>query len=129
MNPISRLGRSSTAGSLTMALVYGFIAMIVLTFLLSIILAVTDMDESKLNVYTFSIHAASMLIGGFSAGRRVESKGWYYGGISGLLYSLIIVLIAFLAYDAGINSSSLLLIAITAGMGMLGGMFGVNIKK
>ncbi|CAM4131092.1 TIGR04086 family membrane protein [Paenibacillus alkaliterrae] len=97
--------------------------------LLSLFLHFSEMKESSLPAYAFSIHAVSALAGGFTAGKRSESKGWYNGSLLGLLYGTIIIIVSFLASNTSLSwhSASLLGAALLAGA--LGGMIGVNLKK
>jgi putative membrane protein (TIGR04086 family) len=107
-------------------LLYSFISMIVLTIIVSFFLLLTDLKENSLTVYIFFIHGISLLIGGYVTGKRIGKKGWYYGGIMGVIYSIIILLIGFLGFDSSTHLTSLLLIMLSFTTGALGGIIGVN---
>lgn len=128
MNPFHKVNQMGTVGSICFATTFAFIWMIGLTFILSVILAMTDLKED-LPAYTFGIHAMSILAGGMMGGKKIGRKGWYYGGLCGLVYSISIIFIAFLAYDAGFSLYALMLIVLATVAGMLGGMIGVNLKR
>ncbi|MFD2670453.1 TIGR04086 family membrane protein [Marinicrinis sediminis] len=128
MNPFNKSGKLEVTGPMLYATGFAFVMMIVLTMISSLWIAMTDMDEAG-PLLTLCIHGAALFLAGASAGRKIGSKGWYYGMICGLLYSLILILIAFLAYDSGLHLYSLLLVVCACSCGMLGGMIGVNVRK
>lgn len=97
--------------------------------LLSLLLHFTTMQESNLGSYTLIIHAFSSLAGGFTAGKRSERKGWSNGGMLGILYGLIVIIISFLASDASITLHSFTIVGAALVSGAFGGMIGVNLKK
>ena len=57
------------------------------------------------------------------------SRGWYHGGMVGVFYFILIFLVGFLAFDAGLNLQSLQLLGILFASGALGGILGVNTQK
>lgn len=63
------------------------------------------------------------------SGKRAETRGWYHGGLVGIVYFILIFLVGFLAFDAGLNLQSLQLLGILFASGALGGVLGVNTKK
>ena len=99
------------------------------TLLLSLMLVFTSTEEQSLPAMTTILHAVSMFIGGWVAGKRAENRGWYYGGMLSLLYSTILFIAGFLAYDAGLNLHSLRLLGLLLAVGALGGILGVNSRK
>ncbi|WP_240343724.1 TIGR04086 family membrane protein [Paenibacillus sp. SYP-B3998] len=110
-------------------LVYSLIMMSIGTLVTSLFLLLTSTQESSLHALTTIIHAASLFIGGWVAGKRAGNRGWYYGGMLGLIYFILIFLVGFLAFDAGLNWRSLQLVIILFVSGALGGMLGVNTRK
>jgi putative membrane protein (TIGR04086 family) len=110
-------------------LVYAMIFMLLGTMMTSLLMLATDMQESSVQSYTMSIHGVAMFVGGIIAGKRSGSKGWYHGGMLGLVYSFIVWLIGFLAYDAGLSSDTLFLLGVSFLAGAFGGMIGVNLKR
>ncbi|MDR6881756.1 putative membrane protein (TIGR04086 family) [Bacillus sp. 3255] len=82
-----------------------------------------------MHTLTTIIHAVSLFIGGWVSGKRAETRGWYHGGLVGIVYFILIFLVGFLAFDAGLNLQSLQLLGILFASGALGGVLGVNTKK
>ena len=96
---------------------------------LSLLLHLTSMQESSLNSYALVIHSLSSLAGGLTAGKRSERKGWQKGGMLGIIYAAIVIIVSFLASNASISWNSGILIAAALAAGALGGMIGVNLRK
>ncbi|WP_397386617.1 TIGR04086 family membrane protein [Paenibacillus roseipurpureus] len=110
-------------------LLYSFSMMTIGTVLTSLFLLLTSTQESSLHTLTTIIHAVALFIGGWVSGKRAGSRGWYHGGIVGVFYFLLIFLVGFLAFDAGLNLQSLQLLGILFASGALGGILGVNTQK
>lgn len=110
-------------------LIYSFVITLGFVLIYSFLLYFTSLSDSHLSRLTYIITAISLSSGGFVSGKRAGQKGWYYGGITGIIYGLILAIIAFLAFDAGFNLNGLALITLTFLFGSLGGMFGVNTSK
>ncbi|MFS1513841.1 TIGR04086 family membrane protein [Chengkuizengella sp. SCS-71B] len=109
---------------------YAFVALAILTLITSIILKFSSMKESSLDTYVYFIHGLSLLIGGFISGRGKGTRGWYYGGLLGIMYSILILMISFLGFDSLIlTTKSMMFIALSFLLGAVGGIFGVNFKK
>ncbi|WP_424768797.1 TIGR04086 family membrane protein [Paenibacillus sp. sgz302251] len=117
------------ASPLLAGVLYSIIWLAVGALLLSLLLHFTEMKESSLPSHAFLIHAVASLTGGFAAGKRSESKGWYNGSLLGLLYGIIIMIVSFLASNASISIHSLLLLGVALLAGAFGGMIGVNMRK
>jgi putative membrane protein (TIGR04086 family) len=108
---------------------YSLIWLAVGALLLSLLLHFTSFKESNLEMMAFVVHSFAAFVGGFSAGKRAHSKGWYYGGSLGILYGLLIIIVSFLATDVSISLHSVILLLTVLGAGAFGGMIGVNLRK
>lgn len=95
----------------------------------ALFLRFSSLETSSLPVITFGINAVSLLAAGFIAGKRSRKKGWYYGRLQGILYTVFIWLLAFLAFDAGMRVDPLVFGIFAFGTAALGGIFGVNTGK
>lgn len=129
MNPVSKIPRLRITSPLLSGLVNALIWMLLGALLFSLLLAWSGMKEQSLASWAYIIHAVASLAGGWSSGRKAGTKGWYHGGLLGLIYSFLIVLSGFLGVDAPIDLEMLLMPAVALGSGMLGGIVGVNTKK
>ena len=115
------------------AILYGLITIFVIALVTSLFFATllkfTSLTESSISWILLTISILAVFIGGFVAGGNGKEKGWLVGGITALLYSLIILLFKFLGYgqiftlEESLYHGAFLLIA------MLGGVFGVNLSS
>mgnify|MGYP001258209537 CR=1 FL=1 len=129
MNPIGKWSQARVSSPLLSGLMFAFIWMIAGTIVTSLLLFATDMQESKLSAYSFIIHGIAVFFGGIVSGKRSGNKGWYHGGMLGVLYSLLVLIVGFLALDAGFSKATPMLVTLCFLLGALGGMLGVNMKK
>jgi putative membrane protein (TIGR04086 family) len=93
---------------------------------LSILLMGTNLSEFNLLPWVLCIHGFASLAGGFVAAKRSGKRGWYYGMANGLLYTVLLFMISFLATDARMSVLVPILLMITCLAGTFGGMLGVN---
>lgn len=121
--------RQTVATPVMSGLMYMILILLIGSVITALLLQFTAISERSLPYFTYSIHLIGTLIGGFAAGRKVEGKGWIYGGMTGLVYALLLTLIAFLAFDQGLSSKSLAMLAGAFGSSAIGGIFGVNTGK
>jgi putative membrane protein (TIGR04086 family) len=122
-------GRTGTASPVLSGLIYAFLILGAAALLISIVLALTSQTERSLPAYAYAIHTISIWIGGLVAGRRAGTKGWYAGGITGALYSIIVFIVGFLSFGKGTDLLSLALSAAAFVIGAAGGILGVNTRK
>jgi putative membrane protein (TIGR04086 family) len=66
--------------------------------------------------------------GGFLSGGKRKQKGWLIGGLTGLVYSLIIFLFQYLGYDRLFNLEQLIYYICYTLISMMGGILGVNLS-
>ncbi len=129
MNPLNRMRSLRVTSPLPAGLLHAFAAMIVCTLLVSLLLVFTNMREHNLSLYVYGIHGIALFMGGMTAGRRSGFKGWYFGGVTGILYTLLIMIISFLGFDAGLSIHTGILAVMSFVIGAVGGMIGVNLRR
>ncbi|UHA74329.1 TIGR04086 family membrane protein [Paenibacillus sp. 481] len=129
MNTVQHVSKWKFGHPILAGVTYAFIWMALGALALSVLLFSNSTNEESLTKYTYIIHTFALLIGGWTAGRRSRYKGWYYGGLTGLLYALLIFIIGFLAMDSDFNGLRMILLIAAFGVSALGGIFGVNTKK
>ncbi|MCM3129963.1 MULTISPECIES: TIGR04086 family membrane protein [unclassified Paenibacillus] len=110
-------------------LITAFVWMFVGALVLSLFLWLTGMREQDLSSYTYFVHSIALLFGGFASGKKSGERGWYHGGITGVVYGLLVFVIGFLALNSSIQLYDLLQWVIAFFVAALGGIFGVNIKR
>lgn len=95
----------------------------------SLLLQFTSISESSMPYFTYSVNGISLLIGGLLAGKKGGHKGWYYGGLTGIAYFIIIAIIGFLAFDVSPGLQALYYLVFAFFLGAFGGIFGVNLSN
>ena len=116
-----RLGSPVLAG-----LLYGGLWLAMGAILMSTLLYAGNLDEESMPAWSLGIHGVSSLCGGFTSGKRSGRRGWYYGGLLGIVYGLLVLMISFLAADAGVTGRTGILFLIVILAGACGGMAGVK---
>jgi putative membrane protein (TIGR04086 family) len=125
--------RTMETKKLGMAILYGvgsiFILIIILSFIFSILLRFTSINESSL---TYVIMAASFImlfIGGFISGGKGKRQGWMLGGCTGLLYMLLVLLFQYLGHDSSFTVKQWVYHVCYILIAMMGGILGVNLSS
>ncbi|MNJ52362.1 TIGR04086 family membrane protein [Paenibacillus bouchesdurhonensis] len=108
---------------------YAFLWMMIGALVLSLLLQSGSLEEHNLTWPIYIVHAAALLFGGLTSGKRAGHKGWYQGSLTGLFYGILILCISLLALDSSPGLSDLTLLFPAIAIGALGGMFGVNLHK
>lgn len=90
------------------------------------VLLMGSLKEADTLPWVYGVHGCASLAGGFAAAKRSGRKGWYFGLANGFLYTLLLLIVSFLATDAGWTSAIPILLLVTCLAGAFGGMIGVN---
>ncbi|MFC5700473.1 TIGR04086 family membrane protein [Cohnella faecalis] len=126
MSAISRLFGIRIASPVLSGLIWSFIWLGIGALFLSFLLASTSVKEDGIPSLAIGIHGFASLCGGFVSARRAGRRGWYFGFVNGLLYTLLILLTSFLATDIDWTLRVLVVLGLTSLTGAFGGMLGVN---
>ncbi|MGE5703570.1 MAG: TIGR04086 family membrane protein [Clostridia bacterium] len=116
----------STSASVMTGLIFTFALVLTGSLITAVLLSFTNLHESSLPYFTYCINVLGLIVGGFVTGRRNGSRGWYYGGLTGLFYFLFVILIGYLGLDTPLTSKTLLFLIGAFILSGIGGMFGVN---
>jgi putative membrane protein (TIGR04086 family) len=128
MNVMNKSSLLRISSPILSGLIYASLCTAFGTFVIALLLFASGMKEESLPLYTYILHAVALLIGGYVSGKRSAQKGWYHGGMVGIIYALIVLIVGFLGFDQSITLQSLILFAASFLISALGGMFGVNTK-
>lgn len=130
MSSVKQAPKAPIIGSPLLAgVVFSIIWLAAGALLLSLMLHFSSMKESELGTYSLIVHSVSALAGGFTSGKRSERKGWYNGGMLGLIYGIIVMIVSFLAANAAPSWNSALILGAALLAGAFGGMIGVNLRR
>ena len=118
---------------LSTAIGFGIITLLIFASIISMVMALllkfTDMTEETLAVTIFILALLSMLISGFTAGKKAQGKGWLVGFTTGLTFTILVFLVNYLGFSQTLSNSQLLYQLALMGASTLGGIFGVNMSK
>ncbi|WP_337194011.1 TIGR04086 family membrane protein [Pontibacillus yanchengensis] len=113
------------------ALAYGwgtiFTMMILCSLILALLLKFTSMTESTLQWATLILGLLTLFIGGFISAAKGKEKGWMLGILTGLGFSIIVLLFQYLGFQKGMGMTQLFYHGGYILMALLGGMIGVNV--
>ncbi len=94
------------------------------------LLTYTQISGNNIGVIVTLITVFAVFIGGFDTAKNSSSRGLLWGLVSGLLYSLILLFIAFVFSEAfSVDGKSFFLILLMILTGGVGGVFGINFKR
>ncbi|WP_299088072.1 TIGR04086 family membrane protein [uncultured Metabacillus sp.] len=115
------------------AVLYGLVTIFIMalatSLVFSLLLKFTSLKESSITWLLVGLSVLALFIGGFVAGGNGKEKGWLVGGITALLYSLIIFLFKFLGYGQIFNMEDFMYHGGFLLAAMIGGVFGVNMTS
>ncbi len=103
--------------------------LLLFTIILATLLRFTPLTEKDLGVFPTLLSACALITGGVFTGRKARSKGWLAGGLTGVFFSLLVMIfrIMFAHQLPTFNQTVFYLMAV--GLMCLGGMFGVNLSS
>ncbi|WP_317978317.1 TIGR04086 family membrane protein [Niallia endozanthoxylica] len=104
------------------------ILMIINSILFATILRFTSLEESSVKYIITTISFILIFLGGFISGGRGKQKGWMLGGLTGIVYSIIIFLYQFLGLDSLFNFEQIIYHICYILIAMMGGILGVNMS-
>jgi putative membrane protein (TIGR04086 family) len=114
------------------AVLYGiifiFLFAAISSLIISLILRFTTVREGSLQYLTTALSFIGLFGGGFLSGGKRKQKGWLIGGLTGLVYSLVIFLFQYLGYDRIFNLEQLIYYICYTLISMMGGILGVNLS-
>ncbi|MFE8703484.1 TIGR04086 family membrane protein [Cytobacillus sp. FJAT-54145] len=124
---MDKIEESKNYGS---AILFGVISIftlaIITSLIFSFILRFTSAQESSLQFIITAVSFVTLFVGGFISGGKGKQKGWLLGGLTGLVYSLIIFLFQYLGYDRLFNMEQIIYHTCFILTAMMGGILGVN---
>ncbi|MCE4046909.1 MULTISPECIES: TIGR04086 family membrane protein [Bacillaceae] len=115
------------------AVLYGLIAIFTLfitsSIVFSLLLRFTSLQEASLQYIITAVSFITLFAGGFISGGKGKQKGWFLGGITGLIYFLIVFLFSFLGLDQLFTFEQFIYHVCYTLIAMMGGILGVNLSK
>ena len=116
-----------------LSILKGILVSIIITvpafIIFSFILTYVDFPDKIISPAVVAITIISILTAGISASRNTDSKGWFNGAVTGLVYITFLYFLSSIIYkDFTINKYVLTLAIIAVLTGTIGGMLGKNMQ-
>ncbi len=116
------------AGTILKSVVFAYIITIITFFVFAIIITYSNVSETTIPIVVIITTIVSIIISSVKVGKKVKTKGWLNGALSGLTYALILYIISSLAIS-GFSFDKYVLCTFILGAvsGAFGGILGVNV--
>lgn len=109
-------------------LLLAFIVTSVLIVLFSLLLTYSTLRESKMPLLNTVIMIVSITSGSIYIGRKIKEKGWINGGLIGISYYIILIVLNLLFFKPfAIDIFSISKLFVASITGVIGGIIGINI--
>lgn len=96
----------------------------------AILLTYSQITENYLSLIVTIITVLSVFISGFETAKKVNNKGLFWGGLAGLIYASLLLIVGYSFSDSfTIDLKSFFLVLLMLLSGSVGGIFGINLKK
>ncbi|TDK61821.1 TIGR04086 family membrane protein [Bacillus salipaludis] len=113
--------------SILYGLIFIFAFAAISSLIVSLILKFTSTREVSLQYIVTALSFIALFGGGFLSGGKRKEKGWLIGGVTGLIYSLVVFLFQYLGYDKLFSFDQIIYHSCYTLIAMMGGILGVNI--
>ena len=111
-------------------LIASFITAVVCILITTLIMGWTSLEEAKLSTITYVLNMVAVVVGSMLSAKQAGNKGWYYGGLTGLSYAVLITLLGLMMVTGPVfNANNLFQTLLMGLIGGFGGMIGVNLRK
>lgn len=110
-------------------LMRGYIVSLLFFVIGAVLITYTSIGENVIPFITSVIMIIGITYSSIYCSIHLRKKGWLHGGVIGLVYVLILILLSkIFISDYSINRIALYKLALGVGAGIVGGILGVNIK-
>ncbi|MBU5293403.1 TIGR04086 family membrane protein [Anaerosalibacter bizertensis] len=114
-------------------LLKGILISYIVTFLMltiiSLLLTYTNLKESSIPILITVVMIVSIVLGSIYLTLKIGEKGWLNGGIIGLLYIVILIILNKIFIKPFMfNVYFITKIIVSLVIGIIGGMIGINLK-
>ena len=115
--------------NLSMSFIYIIFTILTSTFIITVLSYFNIMNDKITSICKIIISIISLFIGGFYIGKRSIKKGFIEGLKLGLIFSIVLIIFNFLAFDNSFKFKYLLFYLILIISCIFGSMIGINRKK
>lgn len=88
------------------------------------------LTDTHLVLAAYVIHCIAVLFGSMASGRACRDRGWFSGGMTGLVYAILMIVIGVALYNTfTVDRSGLFRVLLMVLIGSFGGIMGCNLKR
>lgn len=106
-------------------ILYGFITMLIFLLIFALVLSLSSLSDSTVPGFAIAAFIFGSIICGAATSVPIKNRGWLYGAISGLIFSVITLLFGRLIFDGNTFIQLYLQIILGTVFGLIGGILGV----
>lgn len=127
---IANESKTPALGRCILNIVIAYAVTVILVMLFALVLCYSDIGEEWISRGAKLITVFSVALAGALCAKSGSSGGWLIGGVSGLIYMLVLYAVGYLVFGElrlDIDAALRLLYGTIAGI--VGGIIGINLKK
>lgn len=115
--------------NLGMSFLYIIATILILTFIITFLSYFNIIGDKVVSIFKIIIPIIALFIGGYYIGKRSIRKGFIEGLKLSLIFSIVLIIFNFLAFNNSFKFKYLLFYLILVISSILGSMIGINRKK
>ncbi|MCK8817992.1 TIGR04086 family membrane protein [Natroniella sulfidigena] len=112
--------------SILRGLIVSLIILLSSSIFLGVIISLTNITSNSVNTILFALNYLALFVGGVAASYSAQNNGWLNGGLVGVIYMAVIILLGSLWTPITISLGLVTRVAIGFAVSALGGMIGIN---
>ena len=125
---VEELPKASDLYYILRGTVLALVISLLVLLLLSLVLYLTPVPERVVPYAVYITSIFSIIIGSAYAAKRIQSKGWLNGGLTGLTFIItLLILTKVFGLDADINLHLITKLLLAFVVGSIGGILGLNL--
>lgn len=115
--------------NLGMSFIYIIGTIFIFTFIITLLSYFNILNDKTVSIFKIIIPITALFIGGFYIGKKSLKKGFIEGLKLSLIFSILLIIFNFLAFNNSFKLKYLLFYLIIIISGIFGSMLGINVKK
>lgn len=116
--------------NLTKGTIFAYFITLLVFMVYGVLITYTDITEKNMQIVVMLTTVISVLISGFLSAKGINSKGLLLGALAGIVYFVILLMVAFCVLPTiQFNPKLIMLLILSICSGGVGGIIGINLKK
>ncbi|MCH5188820.1 MAG: TIGR04086 family membrane protein [Oscillospiraceae bacterium] len=117
-------------GRCVLNLMTAYAVTVVLVMLFALVLCYSDISEEWISRGARLITLFSVALAGALCAKSGKRGGWLIGGVSGILYMIVLYALGYMIFgEIELSAASMLRVVYGLLAGIVGGIIGINMKK